>query len=509
MNDVMKKTGIRLMAAAAGIVLVVATAAVRAQDAASEDIARRQYESGLTFLAERKFGEALKDFQAVVDSYPQSRVAGAALLRIAEYQLDVAGDIAAAQAAVDRLQKSYATSESGPMAKVIEGRITMSKGRAPADVESALASYDRVPRLFPGSDAVPASIFYAAEALRLIHRDDAAILRFRQVSTDYPESPWAPRALLGEARCLVLTGKSTRAMDLLQRVRQRFPKTPEAATAIEWNTILYRLYLRVPARPAYQFVAQKTIAGPAGRLKDIRALAISPGGLIFASAPEAVMVFDLAGKAMPGLTAKDARAIMFDPSGRPLLVCREAVVTPDPGTRPLSVPKQDGTPRFLNDISSGVLTSSGDWLIVDSNAKNITRFSPAGKYVGPFASVLAARLAIDVTDRVASLDQDGSGVSLLEQDGRARPKILTRGQGYEFDRPVDVAIDPLGHVYVLDRNKATVFIFTQSPQLSLLTAFSLPVKSPGYFRRAVCFALDSAGRLYIYDDDVEKIQVYQ
>jgi hypothetical protein len=62
---------------------------------------------------------------------------------------------------------------------------------------------------------------------------------------------------------------------------------------------------------------------------------------------------------------------------------------------------------------------------------------------------------------------------------------------------------------VLDRNKATVFVFAQSPQPRLLTAFTVPPKSPGAFRRAVCFALDSAGRLYIYDGDVEKIQVYQ
>jgi hypothetical protein len=179
------------------------------------------------------------------------------------------------------------------------------------------------------------------------------------------------------------------------------------------------------------------------------------------------------------------------------------------GGRPLSVPKPDGTPRALNDISSGVLTSTGDLLVPDENAKGIARFSAAGRYIGPFAPVLPNRLAIDETDRVVSLDQDGSGVSLLEHDGRVRPKIAARGQGYEFDKPVDVAVDPFGHVYVLDRNKATVLVFTQSPQARLLTAFSIPAKSPGYFRRAVCLALDSAGRLYIYDDDAEKIQVYQ
>jgi TolA-binding protein len=509
MNDDMMKARMRVGAMAIGLVLAAGATLAGAQDPATEGAARRRYESGLTFLAEKKYSEALKDFQAVVDSYQQSRVVDAALLRIAEYQLDVAGDTAAAQVAVDLLQKKYGNSESGPMGLVLAGRIILAKSRVTADVESAIASYDRVPRLFPGADAVPASMYYAGEALRLTHRDTEAIGRFRQVSTDYPESEWAPRALLSEARCLVLTGKAPRAMELLQRVRQRFPKTPEAGTAIEWNTILYRLYLRAPAQPAFQFAAQRTIVGPGGRLKNVQSMAIGPGGRLYASNKDAVLVFDLAGKPVATMAASDARAIAFDRSGNPTFVCREGIVGPDGALHALTVPKQDGTPRTLGDITSGVITSMGDLLVVDSNAKDIARFANAGRFAAPFASVFPFKLAIDATDRVVSLDESGNGLSLLEHDGRARATVPARGQGYEFDRPIDLAIDALGHVYVLDRNRATVFVFAQGPQPRLLSAFSIPAKSPGAFRKAVCFALDPAGRLYVYDDDVEKIQVYQ
>jgi TolA-binding protein len=170
------------------------------QDANTEEFARRLYDSGLEFLHQQKYAEALKDLQSIVDSYPSSRVADAALLRIAEYQLDVANDPAAAQVAVDALQKKYANTESGPMALVLAGRIAMAKGRTPAVVESALASFERVPRLFPGSDAVPAALYEAAETLRLTHREADAVPRYRQVSTDYPQSQWAARALLGDCQ---------------------------------------------------------------------------------------------------------------------------------------------------------------------------------------------------------------------------------------------------------------------------------------------------------------------
>ena len=504
----MRSPRTRLAAIALGLFLA-GPPAVSAQEASSEEFARRQYESGLAFLRDQKFAEALKDFQSVVDSYPNSRVADAALLRIAEYQLDVAGDTAAAQAAVDSLQKKYATSESGPMGLVLAGRITLSKSRAMPDVESALASYERVPRLFPGSDAVPASIYYAGEALRLTHRDEEAVLRYRQVSTDYPQSAWAPLALLGEARCLVAAGKPARAMDLLQRVRQRFPGSPEAGTAIAWNTILYRLYLRAPAQPAYQFAAGKSIAGTAGKLKDIQALAVAGNGTVYAASRSTVFPFDPSGKVSPAIPANEPRAILFDRAGRPVLVCKEGIVGPGAGAMALSVPKPDGSPRAVEDIAAGVITTTGDLLVTDKNPRNVARFSAAGKYVGPFAAAFAQRMAIDVTDRVVALDQEGNGLTLLDHDGRLRSKIPPRGQGYEFDKPVDVTVDALGHVYLLDRNAATVFVFSQGDQPRLITAFAVPAKSPGYFRKAVCIAVDAAGRLYIYDDDLEKIQVYR
>jgi hypothetical protein len=107
---------------------------------------------------------------------------------------------------------------------------------------------------------------------------------------------------------------------------------------------------------------------------------------------------------------------------------------------------------------------------------------------------------------VAALDRD-SAVVLLKRDGKTVRTFAKKGAGYEFKRPVDVAFDALGHLFVLDRGQSSVFVFGAQGQL--LTTFTIPEKAAGAFRKAVAFAVDRAGRLYIHDDGAKRLLVYQ
>jgi len=162
-------------------VLLTAGATVLGAQGNTEEFARRQYESGLAFMQNGRYSEALKDFQAVLDSFAKSSVADNALLQVALYQLEVTHDVAASQAAVERLLKDYPETDSAPMAYVVSGRLALARGRAPSDVDAALASFERVPRLFPNDEAVPAAGFYAGDTLRMVRRTDEALDRFRRV----------------------------------------------------------------------------------------------------------------------------------------------------------------------------------------------------------------------------------------------------------------------------------------------------------------------------------------
>jgi TolA-binding protein len=486
--------------------LVAFGSGVRAQDTASEKAARVRYDGAMKFLQERKYTEGVRDLKEIVQIYKESRVASSALLQLALYYLDVAGDPAAALTHVDPLLKDYDQSDAAPLARVLHGRITIAMSRSPASIESALADYGRVQNWYPHSDGVPIAQYYAGETLRVIHREDEAARFYRDASSGYPQSIWAARALLGEAQCLVRAGDIPHAMEALQQVRVRFATRPEAATAAAWNTILYRLYVRAGAHPPFEFRG-KTVAGPGGKLNDVLALALPPDGSVIAATRNVVVRLDPSGRPQPVPGGAEPSAIAFDPSGNLLVASRGGVTLPGGKLLALGLPKPDGQRRELETIPGLAVSSVGVLLAIDRNAKTVARFSGDGRYLSSMNTGGADRLIIDNTDTMALLLSDEPSMLLVDQEGKVVARIPKTGKRYQFDNPVDIAFDPFGHLYVLDRGLGAVMVFKADG--AFVASFSIPQKTPGVFRRATALALDSAGRLYIADGSAEKVQVYQ
>lgn len=504
----MRRSLVRAAIAVALVAVAMAeTSAARQAAQNDEELARRHYELGLSFIETRNYVEALKDFQTVVDSYPTSSVAGDALLEIARYQLEVARDSAAARTATDLVLKKYGSTQAAAAAYVLSGRLAMEEGRAPADIDAALASFGRVSGLFPGSRAIPASIYYAGEALRFARRYEEAVERYRDLGLRYPVSVWTARAWLAQAICLVQLGRPQQAMAGLQRVRSLQPNSTEAAVALRWNSILYRLYVRPPAAPPYSY-AGRMLGAPTTKFKGVAAIAVDERDEVLLAHNSGVSVFDAKGSLVRSIPADDPSALFMTPQGVPVVV-RDGVLTPEASdSMTLSVPNQDGKARLVDEVSGAVATSRGDVLIGDKKSKAILQFAADGTYLKAFSSnIEASRLAVNSLDDVAAVEASGKSIAIFDRDGKSIGRVMAKGPTYQWGNPVDVAFDPFGHLYVLDRDRSTVLIF--NPQGSLTTYFSIPDKTPGAFRRAAALGLDSAGRLYIFDEQAQHVQVYQ
>lgn len=489
--------------------LVVFPAVFSAQQQADrlEETARNQFRSGLTFLTAGNASEGLKDLQGVVDLYPSSSVADDALLEIAKYHLDRTGDLAAARKAVDLLISKYPTAtDTLPMAKVLSGRIGLAQAEAVDDIGPALADFDRVSQHHPRSPAVAAALTYAGEAQRVARRLPEAVQSFEQVTSRYPRSPWAARALLGLARAQVALGSPQQALQALARVRGEFPDTPEADQARDWATILFRFHVRAPAAPAYA-AADRQIAGSAGRLEGVVAIAVEPDERVAVLSRDGLLRFARDNRVVDTVRAVDARAMALGHDGQTLIAMKGSLQRPSQPNLPLSVLKTDGTPRLLDDVQAVGYSRIGQVLVADAGLRNITRFGADGKAAGVFAALDVERLAVNDIGLVAVIERAGRGVAVLDQTGKPAGRIAATGRGYDLREPVDVAWDGLGHLYVLERDLGAVVVF--SPALQLVTSFTVPQKSPASFRRATAFAVDGAGRVFIHEDRTKVIRVYQ
>ncbi len=487
-----------------GVLLLSLTATTQTQGQASDDLARRQYESGRTFVQNGRFAEALKDFQSVVDSFPQSSYADDALLDVATYHLEVARDYTAAQAAADRLLKDYPASDSAPMAYVLNGRLTVAKSRTPASVDTALASFERVPRLFPSSLAVAAARFYTGETLRQVSRTADALPHLRSVVLEYPRSIWAARAELAQAPNLIASGRATQAFGGLQRIREWFPGTAEATAALNFNTILYRLYLRKPTSHVF---SGRFIGTEKDRFRDVTGIVVDPSGRVTLGHKQGVVMFDASGAVVRTFPAADPSAFYMD--GERIVVIRDGVLLPEKAA-PIAITVTSGTqPRQLEEIPAVITLNGGDRLVIDRKAKTVIRISGAGKYLSSFATVNAERLARNELDEVAMIDRDSKSVVVADRDGKVVSRIPAKGTNYQFDDLVDLAYDGLGHLYVLDGRKAVIHVFGPGPKHTLLGTIASAGREAGALQKPRALALDGAGRLYVFDESSQRIQVYQ
>ena len=117
------------------------------------------------------------------------------------------------------------------------------------------------------------------------------------------------------------------------------------------------------------------------------------------------------------------------------------------------------------------------------------------------------KLAINDLDDIAVLERGEKTVVIIDRAGNRIGRLVERGTAYRFRRPVDLSYDPFGHLYVLDRDSGTVFIFDVNHQL--IANLTIEEDAPGSFRRARALALDSAARLYIFDERSRQVQIYQ
>lgn len=484
------------------LALLAPVAPVAAQESPDQQAARL-LEDGRAYRAQGKLKQALDNFNIIVSSFSATESVGQALLEIGRYRVEVEGDVEKARAAFEQVAKQYPRSDAAPGAYHHLGLLTLSRATTAAEIDDALAQFARVETLYPTSPWVPRALQASALAHRKAGRYAEAADLNRRVSLEYPASDAAAAAQLEIGQALALQGQPRLAMEEFQQVRNRFPDSPEAKTALERTTALYRLF--GGSRPAFAPDPSLALAG-GDILKDVRSLAVAPDGTLWvaSSKSRSAVPFDGSGKPGPSLAAEDPRSLAVAPSGEIVLAARATVRVGPKDVRAFTTPpeKAGGAPRPVEDVLAAAVTPGGTVLVSDGDREAVLRFDGKGQYLGRFPDRDAAkrkvtRILLDGEGAVVTLDRDEKTVRVWDETGRLLRTLGPSG----LRKPVDVGVDAFRNLYVADA-EAGVLVFDPKGQ-PLTTIASPEMRKP----RAV--ALDATGAVLVYDDRAERVLRYR
>jgi outer membrane protein assembly factor BamD len=205
------------------------------------DIGREALETGNYLLA-------IEAFRRLTAESPLHESADDAVIGLGDAYRETE-DYATAEAEYRRLLSDYPRS---PLVQEAEYKIglTYQEQSLPSPLDQgmthrAIDQYRRFLDLYPGSDLandardrilelrtkLAAKTFHSAELYLKLRAPEAARVYAESVVSEYPETVWAPRALLLAARSHYVVGENAEALEYYQRVMELYPDSEDAAAA--------------------------------------------------------------------------------------------------------------------------------------------------------------------------------------------------------------------------------------------------------------------------------------
>jgi len=391
------------------------------------------------------------------------------------------------------------------------------------------------------AEAEGAKLLKDSQALWHKKQFDEALAKLVHVEDDFGTTSVAPDAGVWTGRVLVAVGDPIAAMEEFQQVRNRWPRSLAAASALAHTSLLRRLYARPAGTPA--FGAPERLG--TDKIDNIVALAATARGAVYRAGDKSVDTVQPADGDQPPSGSFARPRLAVDTEGR-LTVCDGGRLVPSPPGKAidLKVPHPGSLPKLLEKIDAAVQLSTGEWLVMDGNERMIQKFSRDGQYLQPFEAapgrggpVKVSRLAVNGFDEVAGLDDDDSRIVLFDAGGVMKGAIPYKRRAldlkdpqdlpHEFKDPKDLAFDAFGHLYVLDQKAMAIFSpygaglgkgaaarpaaagDNRGDDYHLRTLFAeTPEKGRDGFK-ATAFAVDRSGAVYLYDENFKQVLVYR
>ena len=326
-----------------------------------------------------------------------------------------------------------------------------------------------------------------------------------QVVWDCPNSEGAPGAGLGLGRSRVRMGRVHDGLLQLQRVQDLYPDSPEAARARNLITLYFRLYGTRSLKLPLSYERDDTFQMDQHKeLRDVDMIRVGSARL-HAISDDTALVLTKTGRLLQAKSVSRARSLFVDDQDRVLIAGERHVLEGGAVYDGFSTLEPDG-PRLLDRIRLAARDCSGNLLLYDSRQKRVLRFRHDATALGAFPDLTpreVERMEVDPSCRVLLYEKKEKEVVVYSSDGHVIARVPTRTKRYELKKLADIALDPYGNLYLLNRDPAQLAIF--DPSYKLIAVLGSESLGHGTLEKPTSLDVGASGELFIYDDAKKEI----
>jgi TolA-binding protein len=484
-----------------------------AQTQTAADLARRTFMNAEQLLREGKTDQAIRDFQHVIQTYPESQYADDALMKVGSfhYPPDTISDLGkvpvrdqeSVRSYFDQVRERYAQSDSAPQACYKLGLLDLEPDSPRRNLDEAYASFYSVVNIYPESDWVGRALLGAAVAEMGKREYDRAILSLERSLDESPHGAAAAEAHFFTGLANVRLGEFVRAAESFQACRLEDAKGRAAGRALDWLTLIYRMRLRAASINTSLLAHDPSFVPRVPPGEDLRGgldLAVSPEGKLLVADPRrgAILQFAATGALEKIETLQEPSRIAVDGEGG-VLVASPSLIRVS-GVRFPAARKAGSSVRPIERPGGVWRTTSRELYVLDLGEGELLRYgadpeNPTVVHSDRASGTRTAALSGGPEDRLYLLDSKARRI-LASASGTFRP-FADPQAGAMFEEPVDLTVSQLGDVYVLDAKTRGLVILDAK---GALVAKIVPAAgSPGELPDASAVAVGPQGEVYVHD----------
>ncbi len=448
-------------------------------------------------------GRAMTDYEMVARQFPGTEVAGRALLSLVNLRRSQ-GDLTGAAEACDRLIDDFPGTSYAAAGLFYTGEMQLDRARKRDETEAARETFRRIWVLF-SPVTHPDLIYRAGARVRNAELDiragdlGAAELSYLSTLESEPMSEWTMRARLGLARIYLERGDWSLAAETFQQAINEAVSLGHGDVADEARlnlTLAHRLMLR-PAAGRKRWQSGAVVPGARIGRRPAGIAANGDGRVVHVDEYPGKGVILEGGRVVASKTFEEAFRPFFARDGRALVPAGTTIWDVASGGQAGNFMGPSRAPvRRINGGAEGIF----QWFTLEEKPNRVLTYRTESRMSRTVPSGAPIDIATDGQGRLHILDS--GGVVRFDPSGDSSNRLVSGG----LTRPIALDVDPMGNVYVLDRDGRVDVFDTRGAKLE-----TVGPSFPGGVRlgSAIDIAVDGTGRIYLLDGKPSALYVLE